>query len=96
MVTEIKCNVRSGPSTAYAVVGGMEAGQVVMLENANEEDTSPKITAKAYKMEEAVLEQAIGILSENYLEDVTFDTTHINGHLALEKPGRLRVRALVV
>ena len=29
MVTEIKCNVRSGPSTAYAVVGGMEAGQVV-------------------------------------------------------------------
>lgn len=70
-------------------LGYLEAGQVVMLENANEEDTSPKITAKAYKMEEAVLEQAIGILSENYLGDVTFDTTHINGHLALENPGRL-------
>ena len=70
-------------------LGYMEEGESVTLTNGDNDDETPGIALDTYRMDEAVLETALDILSESSLENVSWDTTHVSGEIDLEKEGRL-------
>lgn len=70
-------------------LGAVEKGETVVIMNNDESDTSKDVTADIYRVNEDVLCDALGILSENYLDQVEYDSTHLTGRLTLEEPGRL-------
>lgn len=70
-------------------LGYLEENDKVTLTNGDKDDESQKIKVDIYRMDTDVLEQAIGILGENHLENVSYDTTHISGTVQLEEDGRL-------
>ena len=70
-------------------LGSMKQGESVTLSNGDKDDETPKISADVYVMDEAVLETALDILSENSLSNVAYDTTHVSGEIDLEEKGRL-------
>lgn len=70
-------------------LGYLQEGTTVTLTNGDDEDESQKIKADIYRMDESVLEEALAILGEESLQNVTYDSTHINGEIDLEEEGRL-------
>lgn len=70
-------------------LGYLEKGQTVTLTNGNDEDETPKISVDIYRMEEAVLEEALAVLSETHLEEVQWESDAVSGRITLEEPGRL-------
>lgn len=70
-------------------LGAVEKGETVVIMNNDESDTSKDVTADIYRVNEDVLCDALDILSENYLQQVEYDSTHLTGRLTLEEPGRL-------
>ncbi|MBR1700962.1 MAG: YfhO family protein [Lachnospiraceae bacterium] len=44
---------------------------------------------RGYRLNGSVLEEAFSILSRQHLENVTYDSTHINGDISLDSAGRL-------
>ncbi len=74
---------------AVLYLGYLEEGERVTLTNADEKDESPKISADVYRMNEGVLQETLAVLSEKHLENVTYDSTHVNGEIAMEEAGRL-------
>lgn len=70
-------------------MGYLDAGERVTLSNDDEDDTGKKIEADIYRLDEGVLWAALARLSENSLEQVEYDSTHLSGHLGLEEAGRL-------
>ena len=70
-------------------VGHLEEGQTVTFRNDDESDETPEFNLEAYRMEEEVLTEALAVLSERHLEQVSYDSTHISGQLELTEPGRL-------
>ncbi|MBR1700964.1 MAG: YfhO family protein [Lachnospiraceae bacterium] len=66
----------------------MDAGQSAYI-TGKSEGTQAEISVLVYRLNEDVLTQAISALSEQHLEDVRYDNTHISGSLHLEKEGRL-------
>ncbi len=93
-----KINMTAGEETrkfsdlkkaAILHLGYLEAGEAILLENGDDSDESPKISVTVYKMDEQVLSEALTMLSENSLTNVTYDSTHISGEIDLEKEGRV-------
>ncbi len=74
---------------AVLYLGYLEAGQSMTLQNADEEDETPKISADVYRMNTEVLNLALEQLAENHLENVTYDSTHVDGEITMEEAGRL-------
>ena len=70
-------------------LGWLEAGDTVTLTNGDEEDETQKISAEIYYMDQTVLEEAVAILSQQHLEDVTYDSTNLGGKIKLTEAGRL-------
>lgn len=70
-------------------LGFLNEGDTVTLENGDSKDETPEISLDAYVMNESVLREVLDILSENAMTGVTFDSTHVNGEITLEKEGRL-------
>lgn len=70
-------------------LGYHEAGDVVMLTNGSEEDETPLITLNFYVMNEAVLEQALEVLSKQHLTNVVYDSTSLSGDIEMNRTGRL-------
>lgn len=70
-------------------LGYLEAGESMTLTNGDGDDTSPKITADIYRMDRSVLDAALEQLSKTHMQNVTYDSTHINGELTLAESGRL-------
>jgi len=70
-------------------LGELKAGERIVLENGNEEDQSQDIAVQVYQLDKKVLEQAIAKLSEQHLENVVYDSTHLSGSLSLKEAGRL-------
>jgi uncharacterized membrane protein YfhO len=70
-------------------LGYLSKGDKVYIENADEEDETPKVFADIYVLNENVLEKAFEMLGNTHMENVTSDTTHIKGTLNLENEGRL-------
>ena len=74
---------------AVLYLGYLEAGESITLTNGDEDDTTPKITADIYWMDTEVLQQALENMAENHLENVTFDSTHLQGQITMTEAGRL-------
>ncbi len=72
---------------AVFCIGALEEGQKISIVNADEEGDPPK--ADIYRMDEAVLDEALALLGRQHLEHVEYDSTHLSGTLSLAEPGRL-------
>lgn len=70
-------------------LGYLYKGDKMTLTNGDDEDMTPNVTASGYLLDEEVLRSVHAILSENCMQDVNYDSTHIEGRLSLEEPGRL-------
>ncbi|MBR1771791.1 MAG: YfhO family protein, partial [Lachnospiraceae bacterium] len=70
-------------------LGQMAAGQQGRIANADTGEEARQMSALVYRLNEDVLAQALSKLSEQHLENVTYDSTHINGELNLAQAGRL-------
>lgn len=74
---------------AVLYLGYLEAGESMTLTNGDDEDTSPKIIGEIYRMDRSVLDAALERLSQNSLQNVTYDSTHIRGEITMKEEGRL-------
>lgn len=70
-------------------LGYLKEGESVTLTNNNEDDDTPEIKFDVYRMDEEVLKEALGVLGEEHLTDVVYDSTHVSGEVDLAKEGRL-------
>lgn len=70
-------------------LGYLEAGETVTLKNGDEEDETPQISVDVYRMDEAVLKEALEALSKQHLENVVWESGFISGEITMETAGRL-------
>ena len=70
-------------------VGYLEKGQSVTFANDDDSDDTPEFHLSAWRMDEEVLEEALEVLGEQHLEEVSYDDTHVSGRLELTEAGRL-------
>lgn len=70
-------------------LGSLVQGQKITLTNGDEEDATPRVEADVYWMDEAVLMEAIDLLSVQHLEDVSWESDRISGRISLDRAGRL-------
>lgn len=70
-------------------LGWLETGTELVITNADEDDKTKDVAADVYRMDEEVLQAALERLSENCLDNVAYDSTHISGSLSLSESGRL-------
>ncbi len=70
-------------------LGYLDQGRKVTLTNGDEEDETPAINLAVYRMDEAVLEEALGVLSRQHLEQVEYSSDRIHGEIVMEEAGRL-------
>lgn len=74
---------------AILYLGYLEQGQTITLTNGDEEDTTPKVEADVYRMNTAVLGEALDRLSAQHMEDVVWGSDYIFGRITMESAGRL-------
>ena len=70
-------------------LGYLDQGRKVTLTNGDENDATPAINLAIYRMDEDVLEEVLGILSEQHLEQVEYTSDRICGQITMEEAGRL-------
>ena len=70
-------------------LGYLDQGRNVTLTNADENDTTPAINVTIYRLDEAVLDEALAILSKQHLESVEYTSDRLYGEITMEKAGRL-------
>ena len=70
-------------------LGYLEKGQKITLTNGNEEDTTPKVSADVYRMEEEILEEVLELLSAQHMEDVEWGSDWLTGKITMKEAGRL-------
>lgn len=70
-------------------LGEMAAGGQGSIRAADPGEDAEKVTADVCRLNTDVLDRAVAILSEQHMENVTFDNTHLGGSLHLEREGRL-------
>ncbi|MCI8544352.1 MAG: YfhO family protein [Lachnospiraceae bacterium] len=70
-------------------LGYLEKEQTITLTNGDEEDEDPKIQADIFRMDQEVLTEALEVLSEQHMEQVTWESDFLTGSIAMEKEGRL-------
>lgn len=70
-------------------LGYLGAGDSVTIQNSDEDDDTNEIAADAYLLDTEVCKEAIEVLSENHLENVSYDSTHISGTVSMPEAGRL-------
>lgn len=70
-------------------LGYLEKDQTITLTNGNDEDETAKISVDIYRMDEAVLEEALAVLAETHLQEVQWESDAVSGRITLEEPGRL-------
>ncbi|MCM1189293.1 MAG: YfhO family protein [bacterium] len=70
-------------------LGYLEKDDTVSLINGDSEDETPKIRADVYRMDEEVLARTLALLSEQHLENVTWESDRLSGEITVETAGRL-------
>ena len=70
-------------------LGRLERDQKITLTNGDEEDATQRISVNVYRLDETVLEEALTVLSAQYLENVSWESDRISGQLTLQQAGRL-------
>ncbi len=70
-------------------LGYFKKGQVVYLENGDEEDESKEISLTIYRMDTEVLGRTLGLLSKQHMTDVVYDSAHITGRISMTEAGKV-------
>lgn len=70
-------------------VGYLKNGQTVEFANGDEEDDTPGFNLWVYRMNTDVLQEVIKKLSEQHMEDVSYDDTHLEGYITLKEAGQV-------
>lgn len=70
-------------------LGYLEAGQTITLTNGDEDDETQLIRADIYRMEEAVLQEVLDILSVQHMENVEWESDRVSGDITMYTAGRL-------
>ncbi len=70
-------------------LGYLEQGQTVTLTNGDEEDETPNIGVDIYRLNEAVLDEVLDMLSEQHPENVVWESDFVSVDITLENAGRL-------
>ncbi len=70
-------------------LGYLEEGQGMVLSSAEEDEDAKAVRADIYVMDEEVLRSALNQLSKQYMEQVEYDSTHLEGRINLEEAGRV-------
>lgn len=68
-------------------VGYLEKDQNVKFENGDDTDETPAIHLAAYRMELSVLEEVVEKLSVQHMENIVYDSTHVEGEISMEQAG---------
>ena len=82
-------NFRDLKRGSVLYLGKLERDQTITLTNGDEEDATQKISADVYRMDTAVLEEALSVLAAQHMENVSWESDRISGELTLEQEGRL-------
>ena len=64
-------------------------GEEIDLVNGDDDDETPNVSVAIYRLDMGVLEQALGVLSENHMTETRVDNTHVSGKISLSEEGRL-------
>lgn len=70
-------------------LGYLDQGRRVTLTNGDEKDETPEINFAVYRMDEEVLRETLGVLSEQHLEQVEYTSDRIHGEINMKEAGRL-------
>lgn len=70
-------------------VGYLKKGQEVTFVNGDEEDETAGISLTAYRMNLDVLQEVLGKLSAQHMDYVSYDDTHIEGHITMTEAGQV-------
>lgn len=70
-------------------LGYLEKGQTITLTNGNDEDDTPAISVKIYRLDEKVLDETLNVLSKQHMENVIWESDSLSGEITLKEPGRL-------
>lgn len=70
-------------------VGYLQEGQNINFANGDEEDTTPQISLNIYRMDTEVLRKTLNLLGEQHMTDVSYDSTHISGHISMTQSGKV-------
>lgn len=70
-------------------LGYLEKEQTITLTNGDEDDETPKVQADIYRMDQAVLWEALELLSARHMEDVEWKNDTLTGSLELAEAGRV-------
>lgn len=70
-------------------LGYLEKEQTITLTNGDEDDETPKVQADIYRMDQAVLWEALELLSARHMEDVEWKNDTLTGSLKLAEAGRV-------
>lgn len=74
---------------AVLYLGYLEKGQTVVLSNGDEKDETPQFSVDIYQLDETVLREALDVLSEQHLKNVSWESDRISGDITLNQNGRL-------
>ena len=74
---------------AVLYLGYLEKGQNIVLSNGDHKDETPQFLVDIYQLDEAVLQEALDVLSDRHLENVNWESDRISGDITLNQKGRL-------
>lgn len=74
---------------AILYLGYLEEGRTVALTNGDEKDTTPKVSADVYRMDEDVLYGTLELLAARHAENVVWESDYVTCSIMLEEAGRV-------
>ena len=85
--SEMKYNDLKSGELIY--LGHLDQGDILTLENDDNKDDTPGFRMEFYTLNLDVLKEALAVLSEQHMEQVTYTNDTISGLVKLERPGRV-------
>ncbi|MBR6665478.1 MAG: YfhO family protein [Lachnospiraceae bacterium] len=70
-------------------VGYMEQAERMRIQNASEEEDASAVNVSAYRMQIGVLKEVLYRLSQQHMENVVYDSTHISGQITMAEAGKV-------
>lgn len=85
--SEMKFNDLKSGELIY--LGHLNQGDIITLKNDDKNDDTPEFRMEFYTLNQEVLKEALAVLAEQHMEQVTYTNDTISGLVKLEKPGRV-------
>ena len=70
-------------------VGYLEQGERVRMEKVSEEENPSFLNVSVYRMQIEVLREVLYRLSQQHMENVVYDSTHIAGEISMKEEGKV-------